>query len=103
MKRFYYKIENTTKNPSIYGGRKQIAKVYKIGKNGLEYIGKTRVWNTASDSYKGSESEVNEWLVENKIIPKSWSKGYDLTSIPYRGSYYTPYYNYNNKYEISEI
>ena len=32
MKRFYYKIENTTKNPSIYGGRKQIAKVYKIGR-----------------------------------------------------------------------
>lgn len=51
MKRFVYKVENTTKKPSIYGGRKQQAIIYKVGKNGLEYIGKTRVWNTAS--YRG--------------------------------------------------
>ena len=102
MKRFYYKIENTTKNPSIYGGRKQIAKVYKIGRNGLEYLGKTEEWNTSS--YRGSDSEVNEWLIENKIIPKSWSKGYDFqTCTSYRGSYYTPYYNINDKYSIDEI
>lgn len=102
MKRFYYKIENTTKNPSIYGGRKQIAKVYKIGKNGLEYLGQTRQWNTAS--YRGSNSEVNAWLIENKIIPKSWSKGYEWeTSLKCKGGYYTPYYHENNKYSITEI
>ena len=102
MKRFVYKIENTTKKPSIYGGRKQQAIIYKVGKNGLEYIGKTRVWNTAS--YMGSDSEVNEWLLENKIIPKIWSKGYDFQTLyKCRGGYYSPYYYINDKYEIREI
>lgn len=32
MKRFVYKVENTTKKPSIYGGRKQQAIIYKVGK-----------------------------------------------------------------------
>lgn len=102
MKKFYYKIENTTKKPSIYGGRKQKAKVYRIGRNGLEYLGETRQWNTAS--YYGANSEVNEWLIENKIIPKIWSKGYEFQSLyKCRGGYYTPYYNINDKYSIDEI
>lgn len=102
MKRFYYIIENTTKSLSRNGGRKQKAKVYRIGRNGLEYLGETRQWNTAS--YSGADNEVNEWLVTNKIIPKSWSKGYNfLDSSPYRGSYYSPFYRNNDKYSIDEI
>ncbi|MGM9881472.1 MAG: hypothetical protein ACI31S_01360 [Bacilli bacterium] len=102
MKRFYYKVENTTKNPSIYGGRKQMATIYTIKKGKLITLGITRQWNTAS--YRGKDSEVNEWLLENKIIPKSWSKGYEWeTSLKCKGGYYTPYYHENDKYSITEI
>jgi hypothetical protein len=103
MKRFYYKVENTTKNPSIYGGRKQQATIYQIKKGKLVKIGKTRVWNTAS--YRGSESEVNEWLLENKIIPKIWStvEGDWCEKHKCKGGYYTPYYYINDKYSINEI
>ncbi len=103
MKRFYYTIENITKKPSIYGGRKQMATIYTIKKGKLIKIGITGVWNTAS--YRGSDSEVNEWLLENKIIPKTWSIGYPSfeTAYKYRGIYWTPYYHYNEKYEIKEI
>lgn len=102
MKRFYYKIENTTKNPSIYGGRKQMATIYTIKKGKLIKIGISRVWNTAS--YRGSDSEVNAWLIENKIIPKIWSKGHSWeTQYKCKGGTYTPHYNINEKYEITEI
>ena len=102
MKRFVYKVENTTKNPSIYGGRKQQATIYMIKKGELIKIGKTRVWNTAS--YRGSDSEVNEWLLENKFIPKTWSVGYEWEeNHKWRNMTYTPYYHKNDKYEIKEI
>lgn len=102
MKHFIFKVENTTKNPSYYGGRKQQATVYQIKNNQACYLGKTRIWNTAS--YRGAESEVNEWLLENKIIPYSWSKGYDFQEQHKKGkTKYTPYYNYNEKYEIKEV
>lgn len=102
MKKFYYKVENTTKNPSIYGGRKQKAIIYMVKKNKLICLGETRTWNTAS--YRGSDSEVNMWLLENKIIPKSWSKGYEWETLwTYRGIVYTPYYHINEKYSIEEI
>lgn len=75
MKRFYFKVENTTKSRSIYGGRKQKAIVYQIKKCELIKIGETRTWNTAS--YKGARGEVISWLVGNKIIPKIWSEKVD--------------------------
>lgn len=102
MKKFYYKVENTTKNPSIYGGRKQKATVYMIKNGELKHIGETK-WNTAS--YRGSDSEVNEWLLENKIIPKTWSIGYPSfeTTHKWRGIYWTPYYHINEKYSIQEL
>ena len=93
MKRFYYKVENTTKNPSIYGGRKQQATIYQIKKGELVYLGETRVWSTAS--YMGADGEVNNWLLENKIIPKKWSINYENT--------YTRYYVPNDKYSIRGI
>lgn len=102
MKRFIFKVVNTTKNPSIYGGRKQKAIVYKIGRKGVEYLGETRTWTTAS--YRGAKSEVNQWLLINKYIPYSWSKGYDFQEQHKKGkTTYTPYFNYNDKYEIIEI
>ena len=102
MKHFIFKVENTTKKPSVYGGRKQQATIYQIKNNKIYYIGKTRIWNTAS--YRGSESEVNEYLLENKLIPYSWSKGYSFQEQHKKGkTLYTPYYNQNNKYEIKEI
>lgn len=103
MKRFVFKVENTTKNPSIYGGRKQKAIVYQIKRGELIKIGETRTWNTGS--YRGNESEVNVWLLENKIIPKIWSKevGDWCEKHKCRGGYYTPYYFRNNKYSITEI
>ena len=75
-------------------------------KGKLEYIGETH-WNTAS--YRGAESCVNEWLLENKIIPKIWSKGepnscYEVHKC--RGGYYTPYYVWRqdtSKYQILEV
>ena len=103
MKHFIFKVENTKKNPSIYGGRKQQATVYQIKNNKIYYVGKTRIWNTAS--YRGAESEVNEYLLENKLIPYSWSKGYEeIETILKKGkTKYTPYYHMNEKYEIREI
>lgn len=104
MKKFIFKVENTTKNPSIYGGRKQKAIIYQIKKGELIKIGETRIWNTAS--YRGAESEVNEWLLENGIIPKIWSKdiyNYGCEKYKCRGGYYTPYYFKNDKYSITEI
>lgn len=106
MKTFIFTVKNTTKNPSIYGGRKQKAIIYQFKKNKLEYIGETH-WNTAS--YRGAESCVNEYLLENNIIPKIWSKGepnscYETHKC--RGGYYTPYYMWRqdtSKYQILEI
>lgn len=106
MKTFIFKVENTTKSPSIYGGRKQKATIYQFKKGKLEYIGAT-TWHTAS--YRGAENEVNEWLLENNIIPKIWSKGepnsfYEVHKC--RGGYYTPYYIYRqdtSKYQILGI
>lgn len=93
MKQFIFKVENTTKNPSRYGGRKQKAIVYRVKNNKPEYLGETRTWSTAS--YRGAIGEVNEWLVENKHIPKSWST---------HDGVYTPYFPYmNGKYDITEI
>lgn len=85
MKKFIYKIKNF--GVSKYGGRYQKGIIYKISKNDLQYIGETRKWNTAS--YRGADNEVNDWLLENKIIPKTWS--------------ITFYYCKNEKYEIKEI
>jgi hypothetical protein len=101
MKRFIYKVETTGRNK--YGGKYQMATIYKLGKNGVEYVGQTREWNTAS--YRGSDGEVNEWLLENKVIPKTWSKatGIYCERYKYRGIYWTPYYYVNDKYEIKEI
>lgn len=103
MRRFVYKIENTTKNPSIYGGRKQQATVFQIKNGELVLLGKTRVWNTAS--YRGNDSEVNEYLLENKFIPKMWSTidGDWCEKHKCKNGYYTPYYFKNNKYEIKEF
>ena len=74
MKTFMFKVENMTKNPSIYGGRKQKAIIYQLKRGKLEYIGETH-WNTAS--YRGAESCVNEYLLENKIIPAYYNKQQD--------------------------
>ena len=101
MKTFIFKVENTTRNPSIYGGRGQKATIYQVKKNNIIYIGQTE-WHTAS--YRGPESEVNQFLIENKHIPKSWSKGYSFQEQhKYRGGYFTPYYNINNNYRIKEV
>lgn len=101
MKTFIFKVENTTKNPSIYGGRRQKATIYQVKKNNIIYIGQTE-WHTAS--YRGSESEVNQFLINNKYIPKSWSKGYSFQEQrKYRGGYFTPYYNINDNYRIKEV
>lgn len=102
MKHFIFKVKNTTKNPSYYGGRKQQATIYQIKNNQACYIGKTRIWNTSS--YRGPESEVNEYLLENNIIPKSWSKGHEWQEQhKYKRGKYTPYYNTNEKYDIREV
>lgn len=102
MKKFIFKVENLTKNPSIYGGRKQEAIIYQIKNNNLVYIGKTQ-WNTAS--YRGRISEVNEYLLKNNIIPKIWSKWNNFPEECYkcRGGIYTPYYHNNDKYNIKEV
>jgi len=102
MKHFIFKVENLTKNPSIYGGRRQEATIYQIKNNELYYIGKTQ-WHTSS--YRGAESCVNEYLLENKIIPKTWStiEGDWCEKHKCKGGYYTPYYFKNEKYEIKEI
>ena len=101
MRHFIFKIENTTKNPSIYGGRRQRAYIYQIKKNNINYLGCTE-WHTSS--YRGSESEVNQWLINNKIIPKTWSVAYSFqSSKKYRGIFWTPYYNINSKYNIKEV
>ena len=101
MKHFIFKVENLTKNPSIYGGRKQKAIIYQIIKNKIKYLGETE-WHTAA--YRGAESEVNEWLLNNKIIPKTWSVDYSFqTNKKYRGIFWTPYYNINSKYNIKEV
>ena len=100
MKSFVFKVTKTGK--SKYGGTYQYADIYIIKRGKLEHIGKTRKWCTSS--YRGSYSEVNEWLLENKIIPKSWSKGYEWQEQhKSRGIMYSPYYNLNEKYEIKEI
>ena len=101
MKHFVFKVENLTKNPSIYGGRRQEATIYQIKNNRLYYIGKTQ-WHTAS--YRGPESSVNEFLLENKIIPYSWSTPVEWAEQHKKGkTTYTPYYFINKKYEIKEI
>ena len=69
MKRFVFKVENTTKSRSIYGGQKQKAIVYQIKRSEIIKSGETRTWNTAS--YKGARGEVILWLVGSKIIPKT--------------------------------
>lgn len=91
MKRFVYYVN--TVGRSKYGGVYEIATVYQVKRNYLEFIGRTRKWCTAS--YMGRSGEVNAFLLENKNILKTWSKDYD-------GSL-TEYYKNNEKYEIREI
>lgn len=105
MRKFVYKTE-TVKVSRTYGGKIVEATIYEIKRNDLILIGKT-TWNTAS--YRGSDSEVNEYLLDNNVIPKIWSKG-ELNSYyevhKCRGGYYTPYYEYRidtSKYEIKKI
>lgn len=91
MKRFIFYV--TTSGRSRYGGVYEYATIYQVKRNGVEFIGKTRKWSTAS--YMGKLGEVNAYLVEYGIIPKTWSRDYD-------GSL-TPYYKFNEKYEIKEL
>lgn len=91
MKRFVYYV--TTTGSSKYGGIYQYATIYQVKRNGLDFVGKTRKWCTAS--YMGTNGEVNAYLLEEKYIPKTWSKDYDGN--------FTEYYKTNEKYEIREI
>lgn len=91
MKRFVFYVTRT--GHGKYGGVREFAKVYQIKRNGLECVGETRTWCTAS--YMGRHGEVNSFLLANNLIPKTWSRDYD-------GSL-TEYYKINEKYEIEEI
>ena len=91
MKKFVYYVN--TVGRSKYGGVYEIATIYQIKRSGLEFIGKTRKWCTAS--YMGRNGEVNAFLLKNKNIPKTWSRDID-------GSL-TEYYKANDKYKIKEI
>lgn len=91
MRRFVFYLTNTGRGK--YGGRYEFATIYEIKRKGLVAVGQTRKWCTAS--YMGSSGEVNAYLLEHKIIPKTWSRHYD-------GSL-TEYYKINDKYEIKEI
>lgn len=98
MKRFVY-VEEVVKVSKTYGYRTIRQKIYEVKKNNLNYISENQ-YNTGS--CRGSQSEVNEWLLDNNIIPKTWSKavGDYMEQYKYRGVYYTPYYYKNDKYEI---
>jgi hypothetical protein len=84
MKTFIFTNEYQKTNRT-YGGSTYNVKIYLVKNNVPEYLGEL-TYNTAST--RGAIGEVNDWLVKNKHLPKSWSVG--------RESYnesYNPYYH----------
>lgn len=91
MKRFIYK-DGIIKTSKTYGYSVVECTIYAIKNNKVMLLG-TCQYNTASTM--GGISEVNKFLLDNKIICKTWSK---------RGEEKTNYYNCNNgKYTIREV
>lgn len=70
MKTFVFTITKRTVN-RLYGGCKEVAKIYRIKNNKPVYIGETK-WNTAS--YRGATSEVFNKLIQLKQIPQKYYK-----------------------------
>ena len=71
MKRFYYSIEKE-RISRMYGGADVSVNVYRMGRSGnLVWCGRA-TWCTRA--YKGEESEVQSFILLQKLIPKTWDK-----------------------------
>lgn len=95
MKTFIFTITKRTVN-RLYGGCKEVAKIYRIKNNKPVYVGATS-WNTAS--YRGAVSEVFNKLIELGEIPKKY---YNSSVCEWRSSGYFAG-DVTNKYSISEV
>jgi hypothetical protein len=76
VKNFYYKIVKST--PRRSGGRNETAEVFKVVRGEIKKLGEVK-WCTAS-TY-GETSEVQQFLIKKKLLPKklgnyyTWKKG----------------------------
>ena len=87
MKNFVWFEAKATKR--VYGWYNITLKIYSNIKNNLQYIG-TIKYCTASTRW--ADSEVYNFLIDNKYIPK---KAYKYSESPCSGG---GYYLYNNPY-----
>jgi len=87
MKNYVWFEAKATKR--IYWGYNITLKIYRVIKNELKYIGETK-YCTASTRW--TESEVYNYLIDNKEIPK---KAYKLSESPCSDPWY---YQHNNPY-----
>ena len=94
MRSFIYTIEKSTRS-RMYGSRKEIAKIYRLKKNKLNFLGRVD-WNTASTV--GEESEVLQELVRMGELPK---KTLQESVSPCSGAGY--YMRDNGNYSIKGI
>lgn len=95
MKYYAFTIFDSKVN-RVYGGCLQRAKIYRIKKNKLVYIGKAE-WQTAS--YRGAISEVFLKLISLGEIPKKY---YHSSVCEWRGPGYFAG-EVTEKYNIEEI
>jgi hypothetical protein len=95
MKTFIFTVEKKSIN-RLYGGCKEIARIYRIKNNKPVYVGQTS-WNTAS--YRGAKSEVFNKLIDIGQIPKKYYHG---SVCEWRGAgYYAG--EVTEKYNIWEV
>lgn len=91
MKTFLYSTEYKQQK---YGQR-ITATVYQLKKNKPVYIGEVVMYTQAM---MGFEGEINKFLIENKIIPRTWQRDKN-------GSGYVDYntYGHDKKYYFYKI
>lgn len=95
MKTFIFTVEKKSIN-RLYGGRKEIARIYRIKNNKPVYVGQTS-WNAAS--YRGAVSEVFNKLIDIGQIPKKY---YNSSVCEWRSAgYYAG--EVTKKYDIWEV
>lgn len=101
MRTFIYK-DTLISVSRMYGGSKHELTIYEIKKNTPTFLGHT-TYHTSSTM--GAISEVNAFLIENKIIPSAWSKRLSQCGDTEKleKTLYYEYNRYQNKYNIVEI
>lgn len=87
MKSFIF---TTKRRNHKYGGENVVAKIYRIKRNVPVYLGEVKY---CTASMRGEDHEVNNWLIQNKHLPKTYQNG----------SGYINWDLFNKKYTIKQL